>query len=240
MRSRRTVSLALALLAVAAKPAHAQWFAAGLLGASSTQPATVSVSIPTLGMALQFHDVRFDEKPFKAPPYYAVRVGKWFNQRRLGLDLELTHLKVICRTDESYPTTGTSGYVDMPAGAPMSAVVERYAMTHGLNFVLVNLTAQRPMRGGRAAIYARGGVGAIVPHTETTVLGAAVDRYELAGVGVQGAGGASYRVAGSWSLLGEYRFAFARPSITVGANGTGRMTAATHQVAAGVAWTLGR
>jgi opacity protein-like surface antigen len=120
----------------------------------------------------------------------------------------------------------------------MSAVVERYAMTHGLNFVLVNLTAQWPIRGERMSIHARTGVGAIVPHTETTVLGVSVDRYELVGAGVQVAAGASYRLTGPLFLLGEYRFALARPEISVG-DGTARMTAATHQIAAGLAWAFG-
>jgi hypothetical protein len=65
------------------------------------------------------------------------------------------------------------------------------------------------------------------------VLGESKEQYEYAGMGAGGAIGIEVRLAGRVSALGEYKVTIARPEITL-AHGTGRTTAVTHHVAAGV------
>ena len=159
--------------------------------------------------------------------------------RRFGVEFEFTHLKVIGQVSEAYATSGTSGLVPFAPGDQMGEIVERYAMTHGLNFLVANFVARRPIGSGRTALIVRAGAGGTIPHTETTVLGAAVDQYEYAGAGFHAAGGVDVRLNGRLSFVAEYKFTLARPEITL-AGGSGRTAAATHHVAAGLAFGMSR
>jgi hypothetical protein len=219
--------------------ADAQWFFAGYLGGNATRPSDVTVQAPPLSLGLTFHDVEFVARPLESPQYYGWRLGRMFGGRRLGLEVELIHLKVYARTGESYATTSTGGSIVLAPGQPMTTVVERYAMSHGLNFLVANFIVRHSLGSGRAALIARAGMGPALPHTETTVLGNAVDRYEYAGVGTHVAAGIDVQMLGRLSFMTEYKFTYARPEITISA-GTGRMTAATHHVAVGLAFGLSR
>jgi opacity protein-like surface antigen len=127
----------------------------------------------------------------------------------------------------------------------MDTFVQRYSMSHGMNFVLVNLVARIPIATdgsgdtSRMAFLARAGAGRMLPHGETQIAGEFVEGYEWAGLGSQLAGGLDVRLVGRLSATVEYRFSHARPEITV-AEGTGRTTANAHQLTFGVAFGLAR
>jgi hypothetical protein len=230
-----------ALVLVASVPltADAQWYAGIYLGASHTHSARVEIAQPDLGRALSFENVAFDGEPFKSPQYYGYRVGRLFGDgRRFGVEFEFIHLKVIARTDRAYTVTGPSA-ADVGAPVAMNAVVQRYAMTHGLNFAVVNLVSRVPMGGGPVTVVLRSGLGPTIPHAESTVEGDEREQYEPGGLGAHVAAGIE---VGTWrrvSATGEYKFTFVRPEIDI-PHGTGRTTAATHQVAFGLAFALGR
>src|SRR5689334_12467938 len=79
-----------------ATAAEAQWYFAGYLGANATRPATVSVDVPASNLSLQFHEVKFEARPFESPQYYGWRLGELFGKtRRFGVEFEFIHLKVI-------------------------------------------------------------------------------------------------------------------------------------------------
>ncbi len=224
-----------------ARSADAQWYFAGYLGANTTRPATVSVDLPGSNLSLQFHEVQFEARPFESPQYYGWRLGELLGKnRRFGVEFEFIHLKVIAKTGAAYSTSGSSGSIAFAAGQQMRTVVERYSMTHGLNFLLGNFVVRQPIGSGRAQVILRGGAGFTVPHTETTVLGGAVDKYEGGGAGIHGAAGLNVQLRGKWSLVAEYKLSRARPQISIAGGGHGQMTALTHQVAAGVAFGLSR
>jgi len=240
--TRVVVALAVAAIALALPcPAAAQWYSAAYLGANHTPPADVSVDVPPLGVSLTYHDVRFDAKPFKSPQYYGGRLGRLFGaSRRIGLEVEFIHLKVIGQTSQVYPVTGSFGSLPgVTSQSPMNAVVEEYQMTHGLNFILANVLGRLPIGAadGPLTLIVRGGAGPTVPHAESRVAGESVNQYEWAGVGVHGAAGLNIRIAGPVSALAEYKLTFAKPEITIG-NGTGRTTALTHQFAFGLTFGL--
>jgi hypothetical protein len=241
-RSRPILStLLLTMLSLSvATSAEAQWYFAGYLGANKTASAPVSIDVPTSNISLVFDDVAFAARPFESPQYYGWRLGTLMGPaRRFGVEIEFIHLKVIGLTGRAYETTGSSGAITLGSGLPMSTIVERYSMTHGLNFLVVNFVARQTVAGRRASFVARAGAGPTIPHTETTVLGSAVDKYEYAGFGLHAAAGLDVRLAGRLSFLAEYKVTRARPEITV-AGGTGQTTALTHQVAAGVAFGFSR
>jgi opacity protein-like surface antigen len=217
------------------RAAAGQWYAGAYLGANYTQPATVTVRVPADGLALDYQNVAFEAQPFQSPQYYGARIGRFVDApKRLAIEFEFIHLKVFAKTTEHYTVTGTFGTA--PPGAetgPMNVVVQRYSMSHGLNFLLGNLVWRRPL-GDRLSFVARGGAGATLPHAETEVLGRGQQQYEWAGFGMQGGAGVDVHLGHGLSLAGEYKFTYARPTITI-AGGEGRTTSASHQVTFGLA-----
>jgi hypothetical protein len=212
-------------LSVAA-PASAQWYGVVYFGANKTQPADITVKGD--GYDQTFQKVEFEARPFESPPYYGWRLGRFLNDtRRLGVELEFIHLKVIANPDQLSPD------------------VQQYRMTHGLNFVVANFTSRVPF--GRSAygdapfaLISRLGAGITVPHGETTILNVVKEQYEYGGLGAHAAMGLTAKVKGRLSVVGEYKVTYAKPRITTAHNGTGRTTALTHHAAFGIAFGLTR
>jgi hypothetical protein len=244
MSSRVRVISAVSFIFIVAiaRPAAAQWYSAAYLGANHTPPSDVAVAVPALNLSLTYQDVQFEAKPFKSPQYYGGRLGRLIGaKRRIGIEIEFIHLKVIGQTSQVYPVTGNFGSITgVTTQSPMSAVVEQYQMTHGLNFILGNVMGRLPLgaENGPLTLIVRGGAGPTFPHAESRVAGESVNQYEWAGLGVHAAAGLNIRIAGPVSALAEYKITFARPEITVGTGGTGRMTATTHQFAFGLTFGL--
>lgn len=196
------------------------------MGANTTTPADVTVKGD--GYDITFPDVSFEAKSFTSPQYYGWRVGRFFDDgRRFGLELEFIHLKVIAKPEDLGPA------------------VTRYQMTHGLNFLVVNLTNRIPLGRSaygepRVALVARGGAGITLPHAETTVFGEPREQYEYAGLGAHAAVGLDVRLKGRLSLVSEYKLTYAKPTITTAHNGTGQTTAMSHHLAVGFAFGLSR
>jgi hypothetical protein len=80
----------------------------------------------------------------------------------------------------------------------------------------------------------RGGLGPTRPGVDTSVAGVSIQRYEFAGLGGHAAAGVSYRLLDHFSAIAEYKFTYARPTISVD-GGKGQMTARTQQLAIGFA-----
>jgi hypothetical protein len=217
------------------RQAGAQWYAGVYIGANHTQSASVTIEQPLLGRSLTFDDVDFDGRPFESPQYYGWRVGRLMGRaRKIGIELEFIHLKVIGRTDRAYPVSG----LDASSTGPvmMNTVVQRYAMTHGLNLALINLVIRTRAPGPFTLVW-RAGVGPTLPHAETTIDGEPREQYEYGGPGAQLSAGLDMRTWRFVSTTAEYKFTIARPRIDV-AGGTGATTSATHQVAVGLAFDL--
>jgi hypothetical protein len=218
--------LVIGLVAGLPAPAAAQWYAGVYMGANTTVPADVTVKGD--GYDITFPDVSFEAKSLTSPQYYGWRLGRFFDEgRRFGMEVEFIHLKVIAKP------------------ADLGPEVTRYQMTHGLNFLVVNLTNRIPIGRSaygepRVALVARGGVGVTLPHAETTVLGEPREQYEYAGLGAHAAVGLDIRLKGRLSLVSEYKLTYAKPTITTAHNGTGQTTAMSHHVAVGFAFGLSR
>jgi len=235
-----------ALCLVCPRMADAQWYVAGYLGANHTLSAPVTIDQLAAGTSLEFADVSFVARPFESPQYYGVRGGRLFGaKRRFGVEFEWFHPKVYAETDKAVHITGRYLGTAVDTTAPMDTIVQRYSMSHGMNFILVNAVMRMPVsdaRDGflsRVAISARAGAGPMLPHGETQIAGEAAEGYEIAGVGYQVAGGADIRLVGALSATVEYKFGHASPEITVD-RGTGHTTANLHQVAFGLAFGLSR
>jgi len=236
----RPVVLLVVLSFVAPATASAQWYVGLYLGANRTTKADITIDLPDRQTNLTYEDVAFEARPFAAPQYYGYRVGKILGaQRRFGIEVELIHLKVIAKAADAYPVRGVEQGATVDEVSRMDARVQRYSMTHGLNFGLVNFVIRRPLGNGRAVLVGRAGAGPTLPHAETTIATVPREQYEFGGLGVQLAGGVEFALGSRFSALGEYKFTRARPEIDVD-GGTGRMTARCHQMAFGLAIRLSR
>ena len=237
------VIVAFVIVLVVPTRAAAQWFFAAYAGGNYTPAADVSIDAPAIDVVLTYQDVRFTGEPLASPQYYGYRIGRMVGEtRRLGLEIEFIHLKVIADTSREYTVSGRAPGSVLPPRARMSDIVEQYQMTHGLNFVVVNLVTRTPIGGGgspRMALVARAGAGPVIPHAETRVAGRSQEQYEYAGVGAHAAAGLDLKLRGRTSALIEYKITIAKPEIDL-ASGTGRMTAITHQVAVGFAFGIAR
>src|SRR4051794_35575149 len=151
-------SIAVASWLLATRPAGAQWYVAGQLGANHTLPAAVSLDQPARSTSLRFDDVHFVAHPFQSPQYYSVRGGRLFGEaRRWGVEGELVHPKGYADTPLPVHVTGTLAGVAVDATTRMDTLVQRYSMSHGMNFVLLNLVGRFPLGthgGGDASRFA--------------------------------------------------------------------------------------
>jgi lipid A oxidase len=229
----------LAVLLGLPSAASGQWHVAAYFGGNYTHPADVVIDAPDRGIVLRVEEVSFRAEPLKAPQYYGYRIGRWVGGgRRWGLEFEFIHLKVIGQTRRTYEMTGRVPDEAVSGRRQMDALVERYSMTHGLNFMLVNLARRQPLSDA-VALTLRIGAGGTLPHAETTVGGVSKEQYEYAGPAGHAAVGVDLRLRGRTSLFSEYKFTFAEPQITI-AGGTGRTQTATHQAIVGVAFGVSR
>jgi lipid A oxidase len=209
-----------------AAPASAQWYAGVYLGANTTPPADVTVKGP--GYDMTFRDVDFEAKSFTSPQYYGWRIGRFLGEdRRLGVELEFIHLKVIAHPEDLGPD------------------VTRYQMTHGLNYLVVNLMHRIPV--GRTAygdapvsIISRAGAGITLPHAETTIFGQEQEQYEYAGPGAHASIGVNIKLKGRLALMTEYKLTYAKPRISTAFDGTGQTTTLSHHMAVGFTFGISR
>jgi hypothetical protein len=228
------------MLVLLPREAAAQWYLVGYIGGNTTKAADVVIDRSAASTTLTFHDVEFEARPLSAPPYYGYRAGRLFGaDRQWGLELEFIHLKVISLTALPYRVTGRANNVTIDTVVPMNTLVERYAMTHGLNFILINVVSRTPVGDGRVTLVARAGAGPTLPHAETRIGGDVLEQYEYGGMGGHGAVGLDIRLGRRFSVVAEYKLTVAKPRIDVSA-GTGRMTALSHHVGMGLAFGLTR
>lgn len=232
---RIATAIAAAVLGVMFTPgaARAQWYFASFTGGNFTRDGTVVVDQPGLDRHLEFAGVPFKAEPLKSPLYYGGRLGFLFAGGRLGIEGEFLHIKVTAETETTVHVTGRDAGQPIDLVIPMNQIVQRYEMTHGLNFWMANLVWREPL-SSRVALVFRGGAGPVTPGVDTIVDHQRVDHYEYAGIGGQGSAGVDIRVARVFSVTAEYKLTFARPRIDVH-GGEGQTTALSHHVAAGFA-----
>jgi hypothetical protein len=246
MSSRLVVALLCTVFLFSPRVARAQWYVAGYLGTNRTLAAPVSVDQPTRNTSLTLDGVTFEARPFKSPQYYGVRVGRLFGeQRRFGVEFEWIHPKAYADTTQVVHITGRLNGVNIDTNARMDTIVQRYAMSHGMNFALFNAVVRVPLDedgagfASRVALTARAGAGPMLPHAENTVAGESREQYEAGGLGYQVAGGVDVHLAGWLSAVADYKFGRATPEVMIVA-GTGRTTANVHQLAFGLALGFSR
>lgn len=233
----RTLLLSVCLLFPA--PAAAQWTLATYTGGNYTRPSTITIDRPDQQTSLEFLDVGYDAKPLQSPQYYGARLGRFLGASgRFGAEVEFLHIKVISRTEALVHVRGTFQGAPVDATVPMQTYVWRYNHTHGLNFLFANVL-WRAVANDRAALVLRAGAGPIRPGRDVVLPDLNVQGYQFAGIGAQVGAGVDVRVKGRLGVMVEYKLTHASPELDLTNGGRGRMTAQTHNVAAGIVLELG-
>jgi hypothetical protein len=235
-----TVSLCLC----SARPALAGCTLGALLGAARTQPSSIGLELPAASTALVIAPVRYRSESFTPPFYYAYRIGSFPGARWLGIEGELIHLKVLADTARPAGFHGTLRGEAVSGTRPISSLVERFSITHGVNLLLVNAVGRRtagvpPGTAPRWIVTGRAGVGASLPHAESTIAGDSQEQYQWGSLSLQAAAGAEVRARGRVYVAAEYKLTRSVQAVSV-AGGSARTPLTTHHVAAGVALHWGR
>jgi opacity protein-like surface antigen len=194
----------------------AEWIFAVYLGTAHTQSAALAFSAPQV----TFASVDFRAESWRPPLYYGYRVAFFPRQQSwLGVEAEFTHLKAY-------------------AVLPDRATVQRFSMSHGLNFVVVNIAARRTLHAsdrGALRLTARAGVGPTVPHVESTIAGVPEEGYQAGSMALHVGGGIEIPVRRHVTVIAEYKLTRVHEQVDAAAGHVQGLFVSHHAIA-GVAW----
>jgi hypothetical protein len=220
--------------------ARADWLLSGFLGHAQTQSSNIDLTLASQSTQLRLEDVDYRGESFRSPHYYGVR-ATWTPEahRWLGIEGEWIHAKVYAEADRRVHVVGTLRGAPIDAVVPLSSIAQRLSMSHGLNFILANVSARRafgPTKADgspRVVGVVRGGVGPTMPHAESQLDNAYVEQYEGGGIGTQIGGGIELALWRHIGALGEYKFTWASPEIDV-AGGQAKIPSRSHHFVFGL------
>jgi opacity protein-like surface antigen len=235
--------LAVVILAAAVGPVSAEWTIGAFAGAARTLDTSVRLEQPALATDVTMDPVHYRSESFEPPIYYGYRIGFFPGSAWLGIEGEFIHLKVVAETNRIATAGGRVRGEPVSGAQPIDTILERFAISHGVNLVLVNAVARRAIAPGsgsrpRALLVARLGAGGSVPHAESTIGGTSREQYEWGSFGFQAAAGTEVRLTVRLSAMVEYKFTHTTQRVSV-VEGTARTPLATHHVVAGAAIHLG-
>ena len=230
------------LIACLPSSASADWIASAYLGHVWTRSSTVTLTLPDQQTAVEIAGVRYRAESLQSPQYYGYRITWIPDQHRwIGIEAEVIHAKVFAEADRAVHFRGTLHGAGVDASLPLNSVVQRLAMSHGLNFLFANVALRRELgpvdsQGtGRFVLVGRVGAGPTLPHAESTIEHVNRDQYESGGLGAQVAGGVEATVWRRLAVVGEYKFTWVSPEIDV-AGGQATIPARSHHVVGGLAY----
>ena len=230
------------LCAIDVNVAGADWSVAGFIGAAHTQESSIRLTQPSESTSVNVSPVVYHAASFEAPIYYGYRIGCFPRSRWLGVEGEFIHLKVIADTSRPALFAGTIKGAVVSETQPIASVVERFSITHGVNLALVNAVFRHPVGASDAQprwfMTGRVGMGASVPHAESTIAGANMEHYEWGAFSVQGAAGVELRLGRRVSLAGEYKLTRTVQDVSV-VHGSVSTPLTTHHLVTGIVAHLG-
>lgn len=238
--SRAAAVVVTVVCALCPATARADWRLSGFLGHAQTQSSTIDLTLASQSTHVQLLDVDYRGESFRSPQYYGVR-ATWISEAHpwLGIEGEWIHAKVFAEVDRNVRVVGTLRGGPIDAVVPLSSIVRRLSMSHGLNFILASVAARRvfgpPKADGSPRIVGvvRAGAGPTMPHAESHLDNSFVDQYEGGGLGTQVGGGLEIALWRRIGALGEYKFTWASPEIDV-AGGQAKIPSRSHHFVFGL------
>jgi hypothetical protein len=238
----RTAATILFLCLWQAQPSCDVWTLGVFLGGARTQQSSIFLSQPRLTTELNLSPVRYRSESLKPPLYYAWRLGFFPRAGRFGVEGEVIHLKVVLDTSRTARFEGTLQGGPVAATRPLSSLVERFSITHGVNLLLMNAVVRTAPevtgRPRRLILNGRVGVGASVPHPESTIAGHALEHYEWGDFSAQFAAGVELRLGKRVYLSGEYKLTHTVQDVAVD-QGSARTPLTSHHLATGIVVHVG-
>ena len=224
-----------------ATPASAQWSVTAYLGDATTSASRFDVRSSAADTALVVEPIAFDDESFRSPLYYGVRLTRRFERASwFGLEAEFIHAKAITDPSRLVRARGRFNGDDLDGQQRLGAILPRFELSHGLNFLLANAVFHWPNpHDDRARINVLGrlGMGPTFPHVESTFLTEKEDAYQRGRVAFAGALGAEVRLANRLSALVELKVTRTRQRVHAGsAEIEGVFT--TRHLVAGLTWRL--
>jgi lipid A oxidase len=229
------------VFAAGERHAAAEWQVSAYVGAAASAAPSLRLVQPGRSTNLEFTGVTWRGESFRSPLYYGYRVG-WFRRRdaHVGMEIEFTHLKAFANTERVVHARGTLAGTPVDEQQPLSTVVGRLSVSHGLNLLTVGIAYRRAILGGDdprrgLRVVLRAGGGPTIPHAESRI-GSDVQQQYAWGrfVGLLGAG-VEWRLGPRWSWLGEYKWSHTAQRLGVSA-GTIETTIRSHHAITGVGW----
>lgn len=207
------------------------------LGPAHTSESSLNLVQPG-GTDMTFHDIAWEGKPFRPPPYYGYRAIYWPSDR-YGVMIDFTHIKAIAMKDRQVPQTGFKDGDQVPAQAPVSATLKRLEFTHGYNLLTLNALRRAAWRGPNLIPYAGVGLGVAIPHVEVQRAdkpqSARTDEYQITGPALQLLGGVEWRFGKRLALFVEYKLSCAMIRGDLVGGGKVTTNLCTHQMPVGFA-----
>ena len=239
----RSVLIVFGLVACA-NPASAQWYVTAFLGDAATSSTRLEILSQQSDTSLAVDPVRLADESFASPVYYGARLTRGLGRPSwLGLEVEFIHSKAIADTAQLVRAQGRLDGRPVDADQRLDAILPRFELSHGLNFLLGNVVFDWPLSWRSEALVAivgRLGTGLTIPHVESTFRGHDEDDYQLGGMAFAAAIGAQIRLSKRLSAVVDVKVTRTRQHVEVGTADEGTFT--TRHVVAGVAWraTSGR
>jgi hypothetical protein len=160
-----------------------------------------------------FHDL------FRTPisvPQYIINIGYFFNDKRnLGIELSWDHLKYVVKDNQLMHLTGDIRGVHYDQDTLVTPSFVHYENTNGNNYGMVSLvkrlTLLRSTNGNhRLSALVKGGIGLLIPKTDSRILGGHNDGpFRVSGFVVGSSVGLRYDLFRNFFLETGFKGAFA-------------------------------
>lgn len=191
------------------------------LGQNRVQDGPFDLAVPSSQTDLRFEPAEWDGRAFDRPLYWGVR-GGWVIGRLGRLELvpefEFIHAKIYLDTETRTRAIGTRDGTAISEELRVGDVIERFNVSHGVNFLLFNVTVRRGFwptggrPGGRMLLVGRVGGGVNIAHFESTMdpFGHH-EEYEFGGGAFHAALGVEAPLTNRFGFLAEYKYTAASP-----------------------------
>ena len=195
----------------------------------------------TGGTDLTFHDVSFEGRDFETPPFYGARALYFLGEdSHWGFGAEFFHVKLYAETDDSVHVTGARNGIGVDDHERIGNTLQQFSLSHGLNYALADVV-YRFFPGPRGPgfpnclqPYVGLGIGAAIPHVESSVGGNFHEEYQVHGPGVEGLVGVNLDLTRHWGVMFEYKLTYANLGELEIPNGSIEVTPLSHNLVAGI------
>lgn len=234
---RQIFEILTVLLSVSGTSSFAQWRLDFCLGKASIRKSDLHIVQPSMGNNLTLSYVAFSDRSFQSPLYYIVRFGRSIPSLPfLRFEAEFIHAKAYSNVEQQVRAKGTWHGERVDRSMAVGEVIEAFSLSHGLNFIFLNIVGQFDLfkDSKNVIVFGRLGLGPMLLHTESTVEGRSKEHFEWDGPAFQVSAGIEFRVSGRLRGIIEYKYSRAWLGSLNLAVGHARTTFETHHFVFGL------